>query len=214
MAIESLLHTLLNNIINLQIRRAHNSNPLTGLPENLVIENRLKELVEAKEAFAVMYLDLDNFKAYNDKYGFERGDKVLLLTSQVLNRSIGKAGSTDDFWGHIGGDDFIIITHPEYVQAISDTIIELFDREIKSQYHPDDLVKGYLEVKNRKGQLEQFSIVSISIAVVINRLHLFNNYLEIAEVATDLKKLAKQRAGSCVVYDRRNNGNQTNSQII
>ncbi|MDF2570627.1 MAG: diguanylate cyclase domain protein [Sporomusa sp.] len=195
--------SLLNNITNLQIRRAHNSNPLTGLPGNLVIEDRLKELVEAKEPFAVMYLDLDYFKAYNDKYGFERGDRVLLLTSQIISRSIGKAGSTDDFLGHIGGDDFIIITKPEYVGAISESVIELFDHEIVGQYHPDDLVKGYLEGKNRKGHPEHFPIVSISIAVVINRLHMFTNYLEIAEVAADLKKLAKQRVGSCVVCDRR-----------
>ncbi|HWR43490.1 GGDEF domain-containing protein [Sporomusa sp.] len=206
--------SLLNKITNLQIRRAHNSNPLSGLPGNLVIEDRLKELVEAKEPFAVMYLDLDNFKAYNDKYGFERGDKVLLLTSQVLSRSIGKTGSADDFLGHIGGDDFIIITKPESVQGIAESIIELFDREIKSQYHPDDLVKGYLEVKNRKGQLEHFPIVSISIAVVINRLHMFTNYLEIAEVAADLKKQAKQRAGSCIVCDRRSAATQANSQIV
>lgn len=195
--------SLLNNITNLQIHRAHNSNPLTGLPGNLVIESRLKELIESKEAFAVMYLDLDNFKAYNDKYGFERGDKVLLLTSQVVSRSLGKAGSVDDFFGHIGGDDFIIITKPDYVQSISASIIELFDREITSQYHPDDLTKGYLEVKNRKGQLERFPVISISIAVVTNQWHLFSNYLELAEVAADLKSMAKQQAGSCTIYDRR-----------
>jgi diguanylate cyclase (GGDEF)-like protein len=204
--------SLLNNITNLQIHRAHNSNPLTGLPGNLVIESRLKELIENRDAFAVMYLDLDNFKAYNDKYGFERGDKVLLLTSQVVSRSLGKAGSADDFFGHIGGDDFIIITKPEYVQNIAENIIELFDREVTSQYHPDDLTKGYLEVKNRKGQFERFPVTSISIAVVTNQLHPFNNYLELAEVAADLKSLAKQQAGSCVVYDRRHKASQTTAR--
>ncbi len=194
---------LLNKITNLQLHRAHNSNPLTGLPGNLVIEDRLKELIEAKEPFAIMYLDLDSFKAYNDKYGFERGDKVLLLTSTVLSLSIAKSGSVDDFLGHIGGDDFLIITKPEYAQSISSTIVEMFDNEVKSQYHPDDLAKGYLEVKNRKGQLECFPIVSISIAVIFSGEHAFTNYLEVAEVAADLKKLAKQIVGSCVVYDRK-----------
>ena len=93
--------TLLNRITNLQIRRAHNSSPLTGLPGNLVIEEHLNELVKSKEPFAVMYLDLDNFKAYNDKYGFECGDQVLLLTSRVASRSISAAGSADDFLGHM-----------------------------------------------------------------------------------------------------------------
>lgn len=198
--------SLLNKITNLQLHRAHNSNPLTGLPGNLVIEDRLKELIDAKEPFAVMYLDLDSFKAYNDKYGFERGDKVLLLTAKVLSLSIAKSGSADDFLGHIGGDDFIIITKPDFAQNIASIIIELFDNEIKSQYNPNDLAKGYLEVQNRKGQLECFPIVSISIAVVFNREHMFTNYLEVAEVAADLKKLAKQITGSCVVYDRRNTG--------
>ncbi|WP_371376581.1 GGDEF domain-containing protein [Sporomusa aerivorans] len=203
--------SLLNNITNLQIRRAHNSNPLTGLPGNLVIEDKLKELIRIDEPFAVMYLDLDNFKAYNDKYGFEHGDKVLLVTAQILSQSIGKAGSADDFLGHIGGDDFIIITKPENVPGISASIIDLFDREIRGLYHPDDLVKGYIEGKNRKGQPEHFCIVSISIAVVFNQRQTFKNYLEIAEIAADLKKLAKEQAGSCVVYDRRIAANEVNS---
>ncbi|QDR83350.1 GGDEF domain-containing protein [Sporomusa termitida] len=205
--------SLLNKITNLQIRRAHNSNPLTGLPGNWVIEDRLKELVETSEPFAVMYLDLDNFKAYNDKYGFERGDKVLLLTAQVLSRSIGKSGSVDDFLGHIGGDDFILITKPDNVPSLAASIIGLFDREIKGQYHAADLSKGYLEIKNRKGQPEHFPIMSISIAVVSNRLHKFTNYLEIAEAAAELKKLAKQQTGSCLVCDRRRAATQTKPHI-
>lgn len=200
--------SLLNHITNLQIHLAHNSNPLTGLPGNLVIEERLKKLITSQEPFAVMYLDLDNFKAYNDKYGFERGDQILLLTSQIVSRSIGKSGSTDGFLGHIGGDDFIIITKPEFMESLSEKIIELFDREIKSKYSLTDLTKGYIEVKNRRGQLEQFPIMSISIAAITNRLRKFTNYLEIAEVAADLKKLAKQRLGSCVIYDRRSSAFQ------
>ncbi|MBP2634299.1 MAG: diguanylate cyclase domain protein [Firmicutes bacterium] len=196
--------TLLNRITNLQIRRAHNSNPLTGLPGNLVIEERLKGLLDAKEPFAIMYLDLDNFKAYNDKYGFECGDQVLLLTSEIASHSISTAGSADDFLGHIGGDDFIIITKPEHVEDLSNKIINLFDHEVKTQYNPLDLSKGYIEVKNRRGQPEQFPIISISIAAISNQLKKISNYLEIAEIAADLKKYAKQRPGSCVVYDRRN----------
>lgn len=196
--------SLLNHITNLQIRNAHNSNPLTGLPGNLIIEEQLKTLVESKKPFAVMYLDLDNFKAYNDKYGFECGDQVLLLLSRIVSQSIGKLGSTDDFLGHIGGDDFIIITLPEYVDSLAAAITEIFDREVRSLYNPLDLSKGYIEVKNRRGQPEQFPIVSISIAVVTNLGHnKFANYLEIAEIATDLKKIAKEHLGSCVVHDRR-----------
>ncbi len=194
---------LLNNITKLQISCAHNANPLTGLPGNLIIESLIKGLVERKEVFAVLYMDLDNFKAYNDKYGFEMGDKVLLLTASVLSRSLAKAGYGDDFIGHIVGDDFIIVTRPDCAIRVAKTVIEMFDAEVRTLYQPDDLAKGYIEVKNRRGHIEQFPLVAISIAIVSNAGCNFTNYLEIAEVAAELKKKAKQVPTSCYMIDRR-----------
>lgn len=194
---------LLNNITQLQVLCAHNSNPLTGLPGNLVIEENLRRLLGCEAEFAVLYLDLNNFKAYNDKYGFERGDKVLLMTAETLSLSLAREGQGEDFLGHIGGDDFIIITSPERAERIAKTIIAIFDREIRAAYSEEDLAKGYIQVKNRQGKVEKFPVTSISIAGVTNRFRKFQNYWEIPEVAAELKKLAKQRGGSCLVFDRR-----------
>jgi diguanylate cyclase (GGDEF)-like protein len=194
---------LLNNITQLQVLCAHNSNPLTGLPGNLVIEEQLRRLLAHDLKFAVLYIDLNNFKAYNDKYGFEKGDKVLLMTAEILSRSLASEGQGDDFLGHIGGDDFIIITGPERAEQIAQAIIELFDREITVAYSEEDLKRGSIQVKNRKGKIEQFPITSIAVAGVSNQYKVFNNYWEIPEVAAELKKLAKQQKGSCYVFDRR-----------
>lgn len=204
----SVMH-LLNSITSLRIRCAHNSNPLTGLPGNLIIEDRIKSLVSAGAPFAVFYIDLDNFKAFNDKYGFELGDKLLLLTSQILSRGIAQAGQGSTFLGHIGGDDFVIATHPENIHNMGDAIIRLFDEETRSLYLEEDRERGYIEVENRRGQFERFPLVSISMAVVTNQTRNFTNFLEIGEVLAELKKVAKKRPGSCIVVDRR-----TDRQIL
>lgn len=193
---------LLNSITKLQINRAHNANPLTGLPGNLIIENKLKQLVALGEDFAVLYLDLDNFKVFNDKYGFEHGDKVLLYTAQTLSHCLATAGG-NDFIGHVGGDDFIIITKPERAETIASLIVNKFDKAIPSFYPVEDLNNGFIEAKNRQNQLEKFPIIGISIAITSTENRCFSNYLEIGESMAEIKKLAKEKAGSCYVFDRR-----------
>lgn len=196
---------LLKNITELQVLCAHNSNPLTGLPGNLMIEEKLRCLLTKEVQFVVLYIDLNNFKAYNDKYGFERGDQVLLMTAETLSHALAREGQGEDFLGHIGGDDFIIITSPERAGKIARAIIEIFDREIRAAYSPEDLERGYIQVKNRRGVSEKFPVTSISVAGVSNQCRGFANYWEIPEVAAELKKAAKQHKGSCFVFDRRKN---------
>lgn len=200
----SIIH-LLKNLTELQIRCAFNANPLTGLSGNLLIEERLKAIVHEQLPVAVLYLDLDNFKAFNDKYGFEHGDKALLLTANIINSSLAKFGSatTRDFLGHIGGDDFVIITQPAKAESLCQAIIQKFDQEIRSLYSPEDLERGYIKVLNRKGEKEKFPIISVSIAVVHNRECHFSNYLEIGEIAAELKKKAKKMDGSVYLIDKR-----------
>ena len=198
---------LLNNITELQVLCAHNSNPLTGLPGNLMIEEKLRCLLTNEAQFAVLYVDLNNFKAYNDKYGFERGDAVLLMTAETLSRALAREGQGEDFLGHIGGDDFLIITSPDRAENIARAIIEIFDKEIQAAYSTEDLERGYIQVKNRRGVLEKYPVTSISVAGVSNRYRNFTNYWEIPEVAAELKKAAKQQKGSCFVYDRRKSKN-------
>lgn len=195
--------SLLNHITKIQLSRAHNSNPLTGLPGNLVIEAKLKELVESKQSFTVFYADLDNFKAFNDKYGFEKGDQAIALTAKILSDSLAANGFSDGFLGHIGGDDFILITKPECEQVIAEYIIENFDINITALYEYRDVDRGFIKVTNRRGEPERFPIMSISLAAVTIAGQQFQNYLEIGEIAAELKKLAKQRQGSAVVFDRR-----------
>lgn len=195
---------LLRHITDRQIRSAANANPLTGLPGNLVIEERLKKLVRSDDPFAVLYIDLDNFKAFNDRYGFEQGDQALRLTAAILEQAITDCGGGfTDFIGHIGGDDFIIISRSEKVDSLGSAIISRFDREIRRLYTAEDLARGFIAVLNRKGQEEHYPVMSVSIAVVDNSHWHFANYLEIGEIAAQLKRRAKAIEGSVCLTDRR-----------
>ncbi len=195
---------LLRHITDRQIRSAANANPLTGLPGNLAIEERLKKLVNRNDPFAVLYIDIDNFKAFNDRYGFEHGDNALRLTSAILNQAMADCSTCHaDFLGHIGGDDFIIISRPEKAEALCQSIIARFDREFCSLYAPHDLARGFITLPNRRGVEENFPIASISIGVVDNVARQFTNYLEIGEIAAQLKRKAKAMDGSVYLTDRR-----------
>ncbi len=121
-----------------------------------MIEEQLRRLLSKDVEFAVLYIDLNNFKAYNDKYGFERGDQVLLMTAETLSRSLASEGQGDDFLGHIGGDDFIIITSAERADRIANAIIGIFDQEIRSAFSSEDLVRGYIQVKIVAEQWKNF----------------------------------------------------------
>ncbi len=195
---------LLRQLTDRQIRSAANANPLTGLPGNLVIEERLKKLVAQNEPFAILYVDLDNFKAFNDRYGFEQGDRALRLTSAILSQAMTACSDSHaDFLGHIGGDDFIFITCPEKADTLCQAIIARFDREFRTLYPPEDLANGFITVLNRKGQEESFPITTISIAVVDNTERGFASYLELGEIASQLKRRAKAIEGSVYLTDRR-----------
>jgi diguanylate cyclase (GGDEF)-like protein len=180
-------------------RQNLDSNPLTHLPGNSVIQNLLMQKVDEKSKFSVAYTDLDNFKAFNDKYGFQRGDDVILFTARVLKESC----DNDDFVGHIGGDDFVIITAPQRINKITEKVVNKLDSGIIDFYDADDREKGYVETKNRQGDLQKFPFVSISIAVTTNVHRDFANIGEIVKVVTELKKFAKQKEGSSVVFDKR-----------
>ena len=177
--------------------------PLTGLPGNVQIHAELKKRISNKEEFSVLYLDLDNFKAYNDVYGFLKGDEIIKFTADTIIRCIHSQISEGSFVGHIGGDDFIAIVPILNCEELCKNIIANFDAEVTKFFTEEDSEKGYIEVANRKGVIEQFPLTSISIGVVEADKGRFANMLEIGEVGAQVKHLAKSVMGSSFAIDRR-----------
>ena len=178
--------------------------PLTELPGNLPIQTELKKRLLKKEPFVVLYIDLDNFKAYNDVYGFLKGDEIIKLTAKIITKHIHALESTDAFVGHIGGDDFVAITNDDIdYEAICQDIIAEFDVEVLKLFNDTDIERKYIEVQNRKGVMEQFPLTSISIGVVVADAKRFSNTLEIGEVGAQVKHLSKTTMGSSYAIDRR-----------
>ncbi|HEY3423492.1 MAG TPA: GGDEF domain-containing protein [Negativicutes bacterium] len=188
---------LLEKTTQLEINRAKHSNPLSGLPGNVLVEEKLKQVIEDDRSFAVLYFDLDNFKAYNDLYGFDNGDKILCLTAQVIQKEFNSLCTSDFFVGHIGGDDFIAIMSGEDIAPICQAIIDNFDIRVRNFYNEQDQKRGYIIAKNRRGVEEEFPIVSLSIAVVTNKTDSFHNPAELAETAGKVKKKCKLDWKSC-----------------
>ncbi len=174
-------------------------NPLTGLPGNVAIQAEISRQLEQQGVFALMYIDLDNFKAFNDVYGFARGDRAIHLLASVLQEQI----DPGDFLGHIGGDDFVILHFGTDPEALCQTIIRVFDERIRSLYDEGDLQRGYLIATDRYGVPRQFGITSLSIAVVTTYLRSFATVDEMSRVAAELKQAAKQVSGSSYKIDRR-----------
>lgn len=188
---------LLEKTTDLEINRAKHSNPLSGLPGNIMIEEKLQQAIEAKKPYAVLYFDLDNFKAYNDVYGFDNGDKILYMTAQAIQYELKKSSMSDAFVGHIGGDDFIAIVEDVNIIPLCQAIIDYFDVRVRDFYTDEDKRIGYIAAKNRHGVEENFPIISISIAVVTSRGNGFKNPGELAEAASIVKKKCKLLWQSC-----------------
>ncbi len=177
--------------------------PLTGLPGNNRIEQEIQARMERDTAMAVVYADLDNFKSFNDRYGFLRGDEVISLAAQVLRLAAQDCAGPEGFVGHIGGDDFVAIVPPDESEGFARRVIESFDARILSLYDPEDSGAGMIEVEDRQGQLRSFPIVSISLGVASNAQRSFSSPREIVATATELKSLAKKDQSSSYAMDRR-----------
>jgi len=179
------------------------ANPLTHLPGNVSILKELNLRLDKKELFAVCYLDLDKFKSYNDKYGFERGDEVIRATARIIINIVKNFGTPSDFIGHIGGDDFVVITQPQIVDLLCQKIIETFDKISPTFYNEEDRQKGYILTKDRKGNEEKIPLLSISIGVVTNEYRKIEHVAQIGEIGAELKSLAKRLERSNYIKDKR-----------
>ncbi|MBR3512471.1 MAG: diguanylate cyclase [Clostridia bacterium] len=197
------------NFINLLYKNRRIS-PLTGLPGNVQIQAEMKKRLLNKEFYAIFYFDLDNFKAYNDVYGFANGDEIIKFTARTITENIHKLESGDNFVGHIGGDDFVAVLSPTDYAVLCRRIIDDFDTNILQYYNQEDVERGYVEVANRKGIIEQFPLTTISIAVVEVDPNNYTNTLEIGEVGAQVKHRAKTILGSTYIINKR----KVNSVII
>lgn len=199
---------LLSRIKNIfrRIDRNRNANPLTGLNGNLEIQRDITSRITKGASFAVIYVDLDNFKAYNDVYGFSNGDRIIVLTADILKDQVALFGNNDDFVGHIGGDDYIMVSTPDKAEKICQEIISEFDEKVLNFYNEEDRARGCITTKNRKGEIDTFPLMSISLAIVTNEKREINSYVEVGDIASDVKKKLKAMPGSNFFADRRSDG--------
>ncbi|MGH7458086.1 MAG: diguanylate cyclase [Longimicrobiaceae bacterium] len=176
--------------------------PTTRLPGTVQIERDTAERLRVNEPFAVCYADLDHFKEFNDRYGYNHGDRVILIVSRIL-RDVVRAHSPEAFVGHIGGDDFIFNLPLVDTARCCEGAIEVFNELIPLQYTEEDQKRGFFHGKDRRGSLYQVPIMTLSIGVVTNEHRKFIHTAQISELATEMKSFAKTLEGSVYVVDRR-----------
>lgn len=179
------------------------ANPLTRLPGNVSILNEIQKRIDTGKPFSVCYIDLDKFKVFNDKYGFEKGDEVIKNTARILINSVQEKGTPQDFIGHVGGDDFVVITDPDKNDGLCKNIIGQFDSMAPELYNKNDREKGYIVGKDRRGKTKKIPLMSISIGVVSNEKRKIAHVAEVGEIGAELKKYAKGLKGSNYVTERR-----------
>ncbi|WP_066307038.1 GGDEF domain-containing protein [Bacillus sp. FJAT-29814] len=187
------IEKLLMKLVEVQVEFASFLNPLTRLPGNHSIEEKLKEIIR-HERFSILYFDLDHFKAYNDTYGFKKGDALLQSTAELLKRYYTNKGS---FLGHIGGDDFIAIIDHHDILPDCESLIKKFEKMVKEFYSSPHLSQQYVIAENRQGIIEKIPLVSLSIAIVTNQNQTFKDVEELVEYAASVKRICKGVRGSC-----------------
>jgi diguanylate cyclase (GGDEF)-like protein len=184
-------------------RQMRDLSPLTGLPGNFRISGELEERIDEGEPIAVVHSDLDNFKAFNDHYGFMRGDTVIKFTARVLLDAASAAPHGDVFVGHVGGDDFVSIVHADDMRSYCDEIVTIFDDGILDFYDTADALQGYIEVTDRKGERHAFPVCSLSMGVATSEIKPLTSEWEASSVASEMKEFAKRMPGTNYQVDRR-----------
>ncbi len=184
-------------------RLARDANPMTGLPGNTVVTEQIRKALENREDVCVIYADLDNFKAYNDKYGFAMGDDIILHTVRVLKDALAAVNLEEGFIGHIGGDDFVVIVPSAKAEALADRVIRDFDGGVGRFYNAEDLAGKCIRAKNRQGEIQTFPLMSISLAGVDLAHGIYSQYLQVNDACAEAKKEAKRLPGSAFFRDRR-----------
>jgi GGDEF domain-containing protein len=179
------------------------ANPLTRLPGGVAIEEVLKVKLAEEAPLAFCLFDLRHFKGFNDRYGYARGNEVILATAEIIREAVREHGREGDFIGHIGGDDFVLITGPGRHEIICKAVIEAFDRKIQAFYDLEDRQRGFIQGTTRTGQVVSFPIMTLAIAVVTNQQRKLKSHIQVGEIAAEMKNFAKTFSRSTYVVDRR-----------
>ena len=184
------------------LRRGGQYHPLTGLPAAPLIQKHIEKHIMEEEKVAICCLDIDYFKPYNDHYGIVRGDEVIIFLAQVIRQAAEE--QTDEFFvGHIGGDDFIVITTPQSMDAFCRGVLERFDAGIAEYYSAEDRERGYIEAKDRQGVTQRWPLTTLSAAVATNERREFLSYAQVGQILAEMKAYAKSQPGSTYVQDQR-----------
>jgi diguanylate cyclase (GGDEF)-like protein len=182
---------------------ARDLSPLTGLPGNFQITGEIEKCIQEGRQFALVHGDLDNFKAYNDHYGFLRGDEVIRFCARCFAEAADSLGISNAFIGHIGGDDFVAVVPPEMAEPFCKEVVERFDDGILDLYDTADALRGYIEVIDRRGERYAFPVVSLSLGVASTDVREINTQWEASAIAVEMKEFAKKQPGSTYRIDRR-----------
>jgi diguanylate cyclase (GGDEF)-like protein len=178
--------------------------PLTGLPGNSRVRREITDRVRSAVDYAVGYVDIDRFKSVNDRYGFVRGDEFITALARSLHRAVVSVGLPPAFLGHIGGDDFVIVCTPDQVRPLTERAVVDFEKTADELYDPSDAGRGYVELRDRRGNVQRAALVTLSIGVSLSvPERRFTDPLEVIAAASEMKSLAKHQPGSYVAVDRR-----------
>lgn len=198
------ISAILNAVTENSMMLAKGANPLTGLPGNEFIQRQVAKMLSQSIHFDVCYIDLDNFKPYNDRHGFEMGDRVIKAVGNLLVASLKKwEVNSIGFAGHIGGDDFILITRPRNSVPACQSIIDQFAGMLNRFHTPEECRRGFYQSCDRQGTTLEFPLLSLSIGIVSTEIHHISSFAEVSSMSSDLKKRAKEISGSSIVRDRR-----------
>ncbi|MDP9068846.1 MAG: response regulator [Actinomycetota bacterium] len=178
-------------------------NPLTQLPGNVQIQDEVTRKVQKGDPFAVMYIDIDDFKAFNDYYGFLRGDEAIKTLARCACEVVEQHGGPRPFIGHIGGDDFVAVVAAEQAEKAATALIDCWDREVASLYDPADVDNGYIDVVDRRKELHRYKLATLSIGIATSLHKQITSHWEAAEIASEMKQFAKRQQGCRFAIDRR-----------
>lgn len=192
--------------VKLSLRRSRSmggANPLTRLPGNVAIQEEIMDRIGSRRPFALLHIDLDEFKSFNDHYGFLRGDEAIKLLARCSRDAIVRESEGRGFLGHIGGDDFAAVVEPDVAMSVAEHVVAAWEDLAPNLYEPEDAERGFIEIVDRRGEPRRFPLATVSIGIASTTTRPLLSHWEASEVAAEMKHVAKSRPGSSIAIDRR-----------